>query len=96
MVHRQRPRMAFFARRDIEKGEELTINYWTGVKKSKKTGREFYKIALEDDSKQLYITIFNTRDIAGLSEGEFVLIPASKNKFGFTKSKNSTIKKFLN
>jgi|7_EtaG_2_1085326.scaffolds.fasta_scaffold00747_10 DNA polymerase-3 subunit alpha len=65
------------------------------IKKSKKTGREFYKIVLEDDIKQLYITIFNTRDIAGLSSGELVLIPASKNKFGFTKSKDSKIKKLI-
>ena len=65
------------------------------IKKSKKTGREFYKIALEDDVKQLYITIFNTRDIADLKEGEFVCIPSSKNKFGFTKSKNSSIKKLI-
>jgi len=65
------------------------------IKKSKKTGREFYKIVLEDDVKQLFITIFNTRDISGLNEGEFVLIPSSKNKFGFTKSKNSSIKKLI-
>ena len=47
MVHRQRPRMAFFARRDIEKGEELTINYWTGVKKSKKTGFGAYCLCVD-------------------------------------------------
>ena len=65
------------------------------IKKSKKTGREFYKIVLEDDVKQLYVTIFNTRDIAGLASGELVLIPVSKNKFGFTKSKDSKIKKLI-
>ena len=82
---------------DLEKGRFQLYGIINKIiiKKSKKTGREFYKIALEDDYKQLYITIFNTRDIAGLSEGEFVLIPASKNKFGFTKSKNSSIKKLI-
>tara|TARA_Y100000385_G_scaffold37666_1_gene35107 strand:+ start:10762 stop:14115 length:3354 start_codon:yes stop_codon:yes gene_type:complete len=82
---------------DIEKGKFQLYGIINKIiiKKSKKTGREFYKIALEDDLKQLFITIFNTRDIAGLSEGEFVLIPASKNKFGFTKSKNSSIKKLI-
>ena len=34
----QRPRIAFFAKHNIEKGEELTINYWTGMKRSGKTG----------------------------------------------------------
>ena len=75
--------------------KQLSKIYKIIIKKSKKTGREFYKIALEDDTKQLYITIFNTRDIAGLNEGEFVCIPSSKNKFGFTKSKNSSIKKLI-
>ena len=65
------------------------------IKKSKKTGREFYKIILEDDIKQLFITIFDTRDVSDLNEGEFVLIPSSKTKFGFTKSKNSSIKKLI-
>ena len=82
---------------DLEKGQFQLYGIINKIiiKKSKKTGREFYKIALEDDVKQLYITIFNTRDIAGLSEGEFVCIPSSKNKFGFTKSKNSSIKKLI-
>ena len=82
---------------DLEKGQFKLYGIINKIiiKKSKKTGREFYKIALEDDAKQLYITIFNTRDIAGLNEGEFVCIPSSKNKFGFTKSKNSSIKKLI-
>ena len=82
---------------DLEKGQFQLYGIINKIiiKKSKKTGREFYKIVLEDDAKQLYITIFNTRDIAGLAEGEFVLIPSSKNKFGFTKSKNSSIKKLI-
>jgi hypothetical protein len=38
LVNNQRPRMAFFAKRDIEAGEEVTINYWTGVRRTLRSG----------------------------------------------------------
>jgi len=55
--------------------------------KSKKTGKEYYKIILEDDEAQLYITVFNTVDIKDLNIGEFIFIYCSKNNFGFTKQR---------
>jgi DNA polymerase III alpha subunit len=65
------------------------------IKKSKKTNKEFYKIVLEDDIKQLFITVFNATDISDVKEGDFICIPVSKNKFGFTKSRGSGIKKLI-
>ena len=38
LVNHQRPRVAFFAQRDIDVGEELTINYWTGIKRTTRSG----------------------------------------------------------
>jgi DNA polymerase III alpha subunit len=63
------------------------------LKKSKKTGRAYYKIILEDDENQTYITIFNSRDISDIKKGDFIVMRVSKNNFGFTKSKDSSIKK---
>ena len=65
------------------------------IKKSKKTNKEFYKIVLEDDVKQLFITVFNAVDIADVKEGDFICIPVSKNKFGFTKSRGGGIKQLI-
>ena len=61
------------------------------MKKSKKTGREYYKIIVEDDEKQIYVTVFNSRDIAHINNGDFVILQVSRNKFGFTKSQGSKI-----
>ena len=42
------PRGRFLGpKKGIEKGEELTINYWTGVKKSKKTGFGAYCLCVD-------------------------------------------------
>ena len=65
------------------------------IKKSKKTGREYYRILLEDDEKQMYITVFNSRDMGDVHIGDFITMEASKNKFGFTKAKNTQIKKLI-
>tara|TARA_Y100000310_G_scaffold273645_1_gene289206 strand:+ start:5463 stop:8744 length:3282 start_codon:yes stop_codon:yes gene_type:complete len=62
------------------------------LKKAKKTGREYYKLIIEDDEKQLYVTVFNSRDIVPLEIGDFIVMKASKSKFGFTKAKQSEIK----
>ena len=65
------------------------------LKKSKKTGRAYYKIILEDDENQAYITIFNSRDVSDIKKGDFIVMSVSKNNFGFTKAKDSNINKVL-
>lgn len=55
------------------------------IKKSKKTGKEYYKIVLEDDERQMFVTIFSSGDMRGLDKGTCLIIPCSKNDFGFSK-----------
>jgi DNA polymerase III alpha subunit len=61
------------------------------MKKSKKTKREYYKLIIEDEKNQVIITVWNASDISKLSKGDFILMKISKNKFGFTKLKDSEI-----
>ena len=65
------------------------------LKKSKKTGKEYYKILLEDTEEQMYITVFNSADIATVSKGDSIIMKVSKTRFGFTKTKDTKIEKVI-
>ena len=73
---------------DLEPGSYILYGVVNDIqiKKAKKTGREYYKIILEDDVKQMFITIFNTAAISDIEIGNCILIGADKNNFGFSKS----------
>ena len=61
------------------------------MRKSKKTGREYFKIILEDDEKQIFITSFDARDVSEIKSGDIIVIPVDKNNFGFTKQRKTKI-----
>jgi len=63
------------------------------LKTSKKSGKKYYKLILEDDEKQLYITVFNAVDIAPLAIGDIIIIMANKDNYGFTKMRAYPIQK---
>jgi DNA polymerase-3 subunit alpha len=63
------------------------------LKTSKKSGKKYYKIILEDDEKQLYITVFNAVDIAPLVIGDIIMMMANKDNYGFTKMREYPIQK---
>lgn len=63
------------------------------IRTSKKSGRKYYKLLLEDDEKQIYITVFNDVEVGPLRSGNLVLMPVSKNNFGFTKTRDFEIQK---
>ena len=63
------------------------------MKKSKKNNKEYYRIVIEDEQKQIGITAFNSRDIVDINGGDFIVLSASKNRFGFTKTKKIEISK---
>lgn len=56
------------------------------IKKSKKSGKEYYKMIVEDDVKQLYVTVFNARDVRDIKIGNSVIIEVMKNKYGLAKT----------
>jgi len=39
--------------------------------------------------------VFNSKDIVDIKDGDFVVFKTSKNKFGFVKSKDSNIQKYV-
>jgi len=82
---------------DKEKGAFILCGVISDIilKKAKKTGREYYKLIIEDDEKQIYVTVFNSKDIVDIKDGDFVVFKTSKNKFGFVKSKDSNIQKYV-
>ncbi|MBC8388190.1 MAG: hypothetical protein ISS28_01135 [Candidatus Cloacimonetes bacterium] len=61
------------------------------LKKKTKKGKDYYKLLIEDDERQLYVTIWNSSDIKDLEEGNCIVINTNKSKFGYTKLKNSRI-----
>ena len=63
------------------------------MKKSKKNGREYFKVILEDEEKQMYVTIFSSADVGGLNEGDNIIMITNKNKFGFCKKRETEIYK---
>ena len=63
------------------------------LKKSKKSGKAYYKILLEDTEEQIYVTVFNSADIANISKGDPIIMKVSKTRFGFTKTKDTKIEK---
>jgi len=63
------------------------------LKKSKKTGREYYRILLEDDEAQCFITVFNSADMSNLNISDFIFIEANKGNYGFTKARRTKIEK---
>ncbi len=65
------------------------------INKSKKTKKEYYKLILEDDEKQINITIFNSKDIVNINVGDTIAIAVSKNSFGFTKVRGNKIYKLI-
>ena len=65
------------------------------MKKTKKSGKEYYKILLEDDLSQIYITVWSIEDIADIKVGDFISMKTSKNSFGFVKSRGAKIVKFF-
>jgi DNA polymerase-3 subunit alpha len=81
---------------DMEDGTYLVYGIINNIeiKKSKKTGREYYKVILEDEENQMYVTLFNSYDIVSLNEGNSVVIITSKNDFGFAKLSKSKIFNF--
>jgi len=78
-----------------EDGEYLIAGILNSIEmhKSKKTGREYYKIIIEDDEKQQYVTVWKSEDIANLEEGKFIIAYCQKSSFGFTKAKGKEIVK---
>jgi DNA-directed DNA polymerase III PolC len=64
--------------------------------KSKKTGKEYYKLVLEDDEVQINVTIFDTELIKNLNKGDFINIIINKDNFGYSVVKNEQIKIFKN
>jgi len=61
------------------------------TKKSKKSGREYYKLVLEDDEQQIQITLFDARDIIEIKKMDKIVIKVDKNNFGFTKQHKTKI-----
>jgi hypothetical protein len=61
--------------------------------KSKKSGKEYFKLLLEDDEKQQYIMVWNAADLIGLFEGSFVIVYCNKSKFGYSKLREKEIVK---
>lgn len=78
-----------------EDGEYLIAGILNSIEmhKSKKTGREYYKIIIEDDEKQQYVTVWKSEDIANLEEGKFIVAYCQKSSFGFTKARGKEIVK---
>ena len=76
-------------------GSFITCGIITEIesKKSKKTGREYYRIIIEDEYEQIYITTFDSKDIIQIEAGDFIVIVVYKNEYGFTKMKNYKIQK---
>jgi len=80
---------------DIDDGDYIFYGIVNDVtsKTSKKSGKKYYKLLLEDDEKQLYITIFNDVDVADLKAGDLIIVPTTKSGFGFTKMRGFQIQK---
>lgn len=74
---------------NISEGEYVLYGLINDIKilKSKKTKKEYFKILLEDDESQVYITTFIPQDIANIKSGDFIFIEAIKNSYGFTKKR---------
>jgi DNA-directed DNA polymerase III PolC len=64
--------------------------------KSKKTGKEYYRLVLEDDETQINVTIFDAELIKNLNKGDFINIIINKDIFGYSAIKNKQIKIFNN
>ena len=63
------------------------------MKKTKKD-KEYWKIILEDNEKQIYITIWDIQSIKNLKKNDFILLQAVYSKFGFTKERTCDITKY--
>jgi len=81
---------------DLIDGKYIVYGVITDIimKKSKNTGREYFRLLLEDDEQHVYVTIFNVADMRDIGEGDLVIIETSKNNFGFAKASKSRIYKF--
>jgi DNA polymerase-3 subunit alpha len=80
---------------DSEEGASLLLGVINDIilKTSKKSGKKYYKIILEDDEKQLYVTVFNTVDMTDLEIGDIIVIMANKDNYGFSKMRDYKIQK---
>lgn len=74
---------------NIAEGSYILYGLINDIKilKSKKTKKEYFKILLEDDESQVYVTTFVPQDVANLKSGDFIFIKANKNSYGFTKER---------
>lgn len=64
--------------------------------KGKKSGREYYKIIIEDDEQQVNITIFDTIAMNNIHIGDIIIIDVNITDFGIIKNEKSNIKIFKN
>jgi DNA polymerase III subunit alpha len=65
------------------------------MKKAKKTGREYFKIVLEDDEKQINIMVWDSASLANITKGNFIIVPVSNNDYGFVKERGGKIEKLI-
>lgn len=91
----------FIFPKDIDDNDEYIGIKLVGIvndiemKKSKKSGKEYYKMIIEDDIKQLYVTIWESEAVKDLNKGSFIIVQVSKNTFGFSKDRHSKITKLV-
>lgn len=60
--------------------------------KGKKSGKEYYKIVLEDDEQQINITIFDAMSANAINEGDIITITCDLSDFGITKNRKTKVR----
>lgn len=65
------------------------------LKKSKNTGKEYYRLIIEDDLKQIGINVWEANTLTTIQKGNLVVVIVSNNKFGFSKDRNTFIEKLI-
>lgn len=83
---------------NVEDGNYLVCGILNDIikKKSKTSKKEYYKLVIEDNVKQVNILVWNVEDIVKIKKGDFIFIKVSKNNFGLTKDRKISIKIFEN
>lgn len=79
---------------ELNKGIVSMIGLVSEIKmlKGKKSGKEYYKIVLEDDEQQVNVTIFETVAVNNLNIGDIINISVNINDFGISKNKKQHIR----